>query len=143
MNINIKMSDCAFYVNKDKKTVVCVIPCCEDDLYYFVRERWYDGAKVGFDMSDKLTERMTMPTSFMGKAVCSDEDEWDEEFGREIAFYRAKEKYYRSFFKRAREFMLAADHEMERLCDDLNAIGDKITNKLQHMEDHIKERAGE
>ena len=137
----IKMSDCKFYVNEAERVVVCVIPNTQCMVERFIYEhfRWRD-----FDMVDLMTyyteQSLYMPDSFMGKAVCSADDEWDEELGRMIAFSRAKDKCYRSFFKRANQYINALDRRLGEMVSTFNDLGSKLDAKREALERQIEER---
>lgn len=142
----IKMSDCDFYVNEEKRTVVCVYPKADP---IFNRRNASDMA-VGFiidnfafpdiDLGDliyKMRPDMLMPRYFTGKAVCAPEDKWDEELGKKIAFARAKEKCYDSFFKRANLFVHTVTKRLGDAIDIFNNFGDKISASREALEDSI------
>ena len=146
----IKMSDCKFYVNEAERTVICVIPRrikrgdyftdTEDMLIDFINDN-FNFADV--DISDAVwlhRETYRMPKSFMGKAVCAKEDEWDEELGKMIAFSRAKDKCYRSFFKRANVLVNTIDRRLNDMMTMLNEMGDKLNDKREKLEHMIEER---
>jgi len=133
----IKMSDCRFYVNEEERTVVCVIPNTRDMLIDFVYEhfRWRD---MCFWMGmEGLNDKLEMPPSFIGKAVCAEEDEWSEEAGRLIAFSRAKDKCYKSFFKRANIFVQLVDRRLGNMIDTFNDFGLKLENKREALQNKI------
>lgn len=143
--IGIKQSDCNFYVNKDARIVVCVIPGTHDLLINFIVDnfRFHDfNYHIGLEYiyEDK---HLAMPNSFVGKAVCSEEDEWDEETGRLIAFNRAKDKCYRSFFKRANMFVQMLDGHLGDIVSDFNDLGMKVSARKDKLENKIKERLNE
>lgn len=146
----IKMSDCKFYVNEAERTVICVIPRrikrgdyftdTEDMLIDFINDN-FNFADV--DISDAVwlhREAYRMPKSFMGKAVCAKDDEWDEELGKMIAFSRAKDKCYRSFFKRANVLVNTIDRRLNDMMTMLNEMGDKLNDKREKLEHMIEER---
>lgn len=143
----IKMSDCRFYVNEEARTVVCVIPDTENMLREFIRENFnfpeldFDYAIV--DWSRGFRGTLNMPDSFRGKAVCAEEDEWDEELGRLIAFSRAKDKCYKSFFKRANLFVQAIDRRLGDIIDCFNVFGLQLTDKQEGMQQRIDEKIGD
>ena len=139
----IKMSDCRFYVNEEERTVVCVIPNTKYMVTEFISGhfRWND---IDFDMAlgYRYSEKeLHMPCSFMGKAVCAPEDKWDVETGKLIAFVRAKDKCYKSFFKRATRFVNTIDSRVENIMTIFNDFGRKLENKnsalLQKIEEQI------
>ena len=109
----IKMSDCRFYVDEEARTVVCVIPKTKYMLEDFAKDhfKWND-FDFDFGIDYAYMKSLYLPSSFMGKAVCAPEDEWDEELGRMIAFSRAKDKCYKSFFKRANRLVQTLDRRL-------------------------------
>lgn len=136
----IKMSDCKFYVNEEEKTVVCVIPDTAFMLNDFVNENFKFS---DFDINEALwcgCRSYLMPCSFMGKAVCSADDEWNEELGKMIAFSRAKDKCYRSFFKRANALINTIDKRLNEMINVFNNMGDKLYAKREKLEHMIEER---
>lgn len=84
-----------YFVNKDKRTVVCVISCDEFAALDFVEK----DKRVLLTNYDGLKDCL-MPTRFVGVAKCSELDEFDEQYGRDLAFYRAKAKYDIAFTRR-------------------------------------------
>jgi hypothetical protein len=87
----------------------------------------------------KWYESLCMPYSFMGKATCAEEDEWNEELGRKIAFSRAKDKCYKSFFKRANRFVQAIDNRLGDMITLFNDFGMKLENKRDILQGQIDE----
>ena len=81
-----------------------------------------------------------MPASFMGKAVCATEDEWNEETGRIIAFARGKDKCYKSFFKRANVFVQMVDRRLNDIITKFNDFGMKLEEKREALQAKIEER---
>lgn len=144
----IKMSDCKFYVNEAERTVVCVIPKTRDMVIDFILEHFafsdinmYDSLNF-WDTTQSFYKKIEMPTSFMGKAVCAPEDEWDEELGRLIAFSRAKDKCYQSFFKRANLLVQTFDRRLGDMIDMFNNFGLKLEDKRAGIQQKIDERIG-
>ena len=139
----IKMSNCKFYVDEDARTVVCVIPNTRWMVRDFIYEH-FDWSDVS--MSDALCyhmmEKIDMPHSFMGKAVCAPGDEWDKETGCMIAFARAKDKCYKSFFKRANTFVQTADRRLGDMIEMFNDFGMKLENKREALQNEIDDRIG-
>ena len=135
----IKMSDCKFYVDEDARIVVCVIPNTNDMLIDFVREhfRW-DDVDMDYAIDYHFEPKLQMPRSFMGKAVCAAEDEWNEELGRKIAFSRAKDKCYKSFFKRANLLVQTYDRRLGDMIEAFNDFGLKLDAKREALESQIE-----
>ena len=137
----IKMSECKFYVDEEARTVICVIPQTEHMVLNFIWEH-FDWPDV--NLSDAIDYHMRhdikMPKSFMGKAVCAAEDEWNEETGRMIAFSRAKDKCYKSFFKRANKFVQTVDRRLGDMIELFNDFGLKLEGKRAALQNQIDER---
>lgn len=153
----IKMSDCRFYVNEEARTVVCVIPPVikdksgnrhkiSDMVLDFIRENFEFSDIDMYDAIDlwnkHFSDKLTMPYSFTGKAVCAESDEWDEETGKLIAFGRAKDKCYKSFFRRANHFVQAVDKRLGDMIEIFNDFGVKLEDKREALQQEIDERMG-
>lgn len=149
----IKMSDCRFYVNEAERTVVCVIPqfVKEGNERSFTRDMVLDFIDDNFYFREMdfrylsnpvFRDELRMPSTFMGKAVCSPNDEWNEEVGKMIAFSRAKDKCYKSFFKRANHFIQALDRRLGDMIEEFNDFGMKLEDKRLGLEQKINEKIG-
>ena len=137
----IKMKDCRFYVNKEERIVVCVIPNTNYMLSNFIEQHFQYG-DINFDYgvtTDYLCKNIIMPNSFMGKAVCSKDDEWNEELGRLIAFSRAKDKCYRSFFRHANTFINTVDRRLNNMITMFNKMGARLEDKHEGINQQIEE----
>ena len=133
----IKMKDCKFYVNEDKRTVVCVIPYTGSMLIDFIWEHFDWGDISMCDSISSIRKDLIMPRSFVGRAKCAAEDEWDEELGRKIAFSRAKDKCYKSFFKRANRFIQVVDARLGDMITMFNDFGLKLESKQKELQKQI------
>ena len=146
----IKMSDCRFYVNEAERTIVCVIPewtgnrkRTRDMLINFIHENFLfsdlnlGGAIEYYWDDNKFVKALGMPSTFIGKAVCAPGDEWNEELGRKIAFSRAKDKCYKSFFKRANLFVQTVDRRLGDMIERFNDFGLKLETKREALHSEI------
>ena len=71
-----------FKINKEKRTVVCIIRT-KDDIYNIIRKYYHDNG---------MMETILIPFEskiYKGIAKCSPEDEWNEAYGKRLAEYRA------------------------------------------------------
>ena len=137
-SLSIRKSDCKFYVDKEKRTIVCVIPNTRVIFSNFVTDNFdYKDFEVCI-YGDTYPEIMYMPNSFYGKAVCSEEDEWNEETGRNLAYYRARTKLYRSFFRQAQLYLNKIDHALDDMIDQFNTLGGKIGVWQTHLADSLE-----
>ena len=137
--IGIKMSNCKFDVDESNQTVICTISNTEELLLDFIKDNFSTGKfNLSNAINEKLKKKLTMPSEYKGKAVCAPEDEWDEETGKLIAFYRAKDKCYVSFFKRATTLMNEFDQHFEDTVEGFNSFGlilaknkERLANKIE------------
>lgn len=135
------MSDCKFYVDETARTVVCVIPNTRFLVLEFIQDNFrYTDIDFDFATEPFLRTQLNMPRSFMGKAVCAKEDEWNEETGKMIAFSRAKDKCYKSFFKRANNFIQTIDSRLGEMISTFNDFGLKLENRREALQTKINER---
>lgn len=81
-----------FKVNKEKRTVTCIITTQEDFLSRIIRfgfaEEFY---RLPFELKDLRDEDLDV-RKYVGVAKCNPEDEWDEQYGKQLAEYRAMVK---------------------------------------------------
>lgn len=86
-----------FFVNEEKKTIVCVINFEINLLEIKAVQRMFDDPEFrDFINSNYDTEKNLGVCKFnvSGKAKASDEDEFDETFGKRLAKTRAQEKAF-------------------------------------------------
>ncbi len=130
---------CKFYVNKDKRTVVCVIPNTRSDFMDYIGSMGRDNQDFSWLYYAMYKWSYPMPHSFHGKAVCSEEDEWNEELGKKIAYSRARDKYYKSFFNKASTLIKDCDTHMDRIVESFNNFGMKLEYRRNQLQNEIKE----
>ena len=140
MGTKIHRKDCKFIVKPEERVVLCIIEgrYIKDMLLDYIEDFEPSAVEVwptGLD----LRKRLTMPRSFVGKATCSENDEWNEELGRKIAYSRAKNKLYTSFFKRANTFINEVDYKLNRMISHLNDFGAKLDEQRINLEQNIEE----
>ena len=141
----IKMSDCKFYVNEEERTVICVIPKTDWMVLDFIGQHCAWSGDFDFshyNLNYNIEQQLLMPKSFVGKAKCMPEDEWNEETGKLIAFSRAKDKCYKSFFKRANLFVQRLDARLGDMIGIFNDFGMKLDSKREALQNQINERVG-
>ena len=135
----VKMSSCKFYVNEQERVVICVIPHTKNMLKQFVMEHFqWDDIDLAFSPNWHFNNKLAMPSSFMGKAVCSPDDEWNEALGRKIAFSRAQDKCSKSFFKRANLLVQTIDRRLGDMITTFNDFGLKLDKKREALENDIE-----
>ena len=136
MKLDVKPNDCKFIVNKEKGKVVCIIPNTDTMFLEYINEEaddcaWYPIS--AYIMKEKELMALRMPKSFHGVATCASTDTFNEELGKQLAFYRAKTKLVDSFFRRTRAFIDTMDNRLNRLVDELNNYGEKVDKNLNAL----------
>ena len=131
MKINIRPQDCKFYVNKEKRKIVCILENTRYMLTEFIENN---------DNSDYfiLDDCLLLPNRFIGIATCSVDDEWDEEFGKKLAFRRMKDSFYTAFFKRTDKYVDILNDKLNALIDNFNEIGLKVAASLAKRDAEIE-----
>jgi len=119
--------------------VLCIIEgdYVQDMLLDYINEYSCGTAIEFWPNSYKIRKQFELPRSFVGKAVCSTDDEWNEELGRKIAYSRAKNKVYNSFYKRANSFVNTVDRVLNGMVTDLNSFGKNLDSQKESLEQHI------
>lgn len=125
MKVNIKEQDCLFYVNEEKKTVTCVINT--------PRPLW----SMKFQTFLRTNCKKPMPSRFVGVARCDPRDEFNEEIGRKIAYYKAKQRFFNAFFKRANEYVNYRDMLLNEEVDKFTKLGISVTENLNKLEQQL------
>lgn len=99
-----------YIVNEEKRTVVAMIKFVDedgysiptfknsefifDDLWSVLKRIKHDGNTFWNREYKKKINKMFFPNHIVAKAKCSPDDEWNEEFGKELARKRLVEKIH-------------------------------------------------
>lgn len=105
--VGIRKEDVNFVVDKEKRTVVCYVEKTRTLFRDFVNENelmpyYY------------LEKSFLLPDRFVGKAVCSVDDEWNEECGKLLAYHRMRNQITGEFVKAANAYVNAQRRELEK-----------------------------
>lgn len=130
---NVCMKDCNFAVNKEKRTIVCWLNGTEDFFNDFLFENCVDGYLGVSQRKYKMNNRFT------GTAYCSEEDEWDEEIGKRLAFYRMKRKLFDSFYNKVRAFFDDVEEMLDNFEDVCLAYRSKVEASIARQMSKIME----
>ena len=130
-----------YFVNKEKGIVVARINNCKRDFFSFLVNSCNQNALAYLaPFSDKEYDQLLMPNSFVGVAQLGENDIWDEELGKQIAYQRAKQKRDASFFKRANMAVRLYERELDKLCNLFDAYGKRLSNNNEYREKKIAEK---
>lgn len=126
-----------YYVNEEKKTVICVAEDCEYDLLEELCPKF-----SSFSLNDKHIVSQSISSEavdlfidnkFTGKAKCDDSDIFDIEKGKTIARNKMRMKYNLAKLKKLISLRNSLD-------DISNCLEDNISfyiNKIEHHEEII------
>lgn len=126
MGIGVNKKNCRFYVDEAARVVVCVIPDTRSTFISFLEENLYQN-EIMLPLPNYRD--YDFPSSISAKAKCAPEDKWDEEFGRELAYQRAREKYYRYFFNLADKYFAYIEKQVSRCAELFNGIQARLNKK--------------
>jgi len=132
-----KPKNVKFYVNPETRKVVCVIDHVKFSVTDFIRKYTDYWGLMSWETVDE--DKFYIPDRFVGIATCSDEDEWNEETGRLIAYKRAREKYDRSFFRAAQRFITYIGEKLNNAVDVINDYGTQMERLYENREKRIEE----
>lgn len=141
MKIKFKDKDLQFIVKPEERIVVCIIKSYENGkpLTWMVPSYMQKSAtQINYYTTYAVDEKIRMPKTFVGKAVCAPEDEWNEELGRTLALKRAKYKLFTSFFKRAQTLVDAFRGDVNGFIDNLDNLGDSIMENLDSLDAKVE-----
>ena len=83
-------------VDRSKRTVTATIENCQSDLFRWVIKRFgltNLSPKLAIALEEYSRKNLDIPDSFVGKAVCAEEDEFDVETGKFLVALRGKEQF--------------------------------------------------
>lgn len=135
MRINIKPTECTYYVDENNRKVVCVIKNTRDLFQDYIS----DFNLMLWDKKEQLYEKLLLPTRFVGIATCAEGDTFNKELGKKIAFNKAKAKLHGSFFRRAQFYINEVDEEFNKIIDSFNFYGRCLAYNAQKREQKIEE----
>ena len=141
-SFNIKPSDATYFINEEKKVVVCTVDKTKYLFINFVTENFRIWSSNICDDAS-LWYKLEMPNKFTGVARCSENDEWNPETGKLIAFSRMKDNLNKSFFKRANTYVNFLDRAADEAADVLGKIGEKLSVNTEHRHNLINSLIGE
>ena len=150
MKFNISAEDAKFIVDEQKQIVVCIIEHTKYLFSDFALNNFHISIDCDADYiikrnqkwNNDLKRKLEMPDKFVGMAVCSKDDVWDEQIGRAIAFSRAKDNLLKSFFKHAQTYISTIDKWLEEAAEIINAMGDKLFENTERRHAYIESLIG-
>ena len=135
----INMNNVNFVTNKEKRKTIGYIEGCDTYFTDFVLE---NAPKLReYVLAD--WDNLLMKSRYVASATCSPDDEWDEDFGRLVAYDRLKHALNNSFFKRAERLVNDVEKNLNNFVDVVNRYGSKLTINARRRQDIINQKVGE
>lgn len=129
-----------FFVQPEKRRVVCVIEDTRGTFNKFVSENCKTPLEGCLEKTmNQLYDQCLMPDRFTGIAICSEDDVWDENVGKLLAYHRARAKFDQSFFRHAQTYIATLGEWLDDAVDSINAYGDKLATNEKYREKKLKE----
>ena len=103
-----------YYINDERKTIVAKT----ENTKTLMAELWEQGLAGFVEIlcaSKKYNDFRYPKTDFVGKAVCSPKDEYNEEVGKKIAAWKADLKYHKYNANRYRDIILMLHEVVNRI----------------------------
>ena len=116
-----------YYINEASKVVVCKITGCEESL---IRDIFKSGYPYHSDF--------LLNDSYVGKAKCSEDDIFDIEFGKKLAYQRAIVKLNTAKIKTLKSFEKEQVKYFNLLLNNMHKISDKCERIVASKETTIK-----
>ena len=120
-----------YYIDKEKKVVVCKLTGCEENL---MSDIYQDIYQTGYQHHSYFL----LNDSYVGKAKCSENDTFDIEFGKKLAYQRAVVKLNTAKVKILKRFEKEQVKYFNQLLDDMHKTSDKCERIIASKETTIK-----
>lgn len=121
-----------YFINEEKKTVVCKLENCFNGLVCDMCRKGYPGHPY-----------MEIDDTFVGKAQCSPEDTFDVEVGKQIAYKRAIAKMTKAKKRALIDFVEGNKKFVENLCKDADKLIVRYENTINRKNQDIVRILGE
>ena len=120
--------DIRYYVNEEERIVVCVLNGCRYD-FVEVLNRTDNPITNSYYISCRRQD-IHMKDSFRGIARCAEGDEWNEEYGKKLAYHRAKNAHDKCLFNKCNKMMVYLDKKTDELADTISLFGYKLSRNF-------------
>lgn len=120
MEINISKNNCQFILKPEERKTICILAIPPNLLERYIREL---NTKMPIIWTTNIVKLLQISLQYTGIATCSEEDEWDDEVGKDVAYIKAKQAFAADFISHAYSFFnffTSAIQTMKDNCDALN-----------------------
>ena len=117
------------------RLVKCILSDTRCEAIDVLENMGCDGPWCGFPWD----ENYELPNQFVGVAHCAENDVWNPEIGKRVAYDKARAKLDRSLFKRLQHYVDEQEKSLDEVVFRINALGRKLSMSAQHRTDRINE----
>lgn len=135
MKISVSQNDCNYIVDKENRRIICLYRPPRNIVYTYLSVTC---PYVHMLLTGKLYDQMALKSYYRGIAVCAEGDEWDEDFGKLVAFNKVREKYYNAVWRRVNHFFNWLDDSVNESARQFDYMGDKWNKSIDMTEKLIK-----
>lgn len=110
----------SYYINEDKRTVVCVAENCQEDLIKELCQKFVSCNTLEKNLIIEIFEDnyddFLLDYKYIGKAYCSKDDKFDPEKGKIIARQKMRSKYNQAKINIMKKYCNSINNILEVLC---------------------------
>ena len=136
MRINIKMKDCAFTIDRAHRRVICVIKISKSIAFDYLNNI---ESMLSMTIPDEVASRMYLPPSIVGIATCAEEDEWDEEIGKRVAYNKAKLNFVSKLYFAFNVYFSFANKTLGELAATCDILGSRMSANIIRSQQKVEE----
>ena len=126
---------CKYYIDEEKRKVVCVILNTKNAVFEYIYKNNFDDYFPIWNIMNKLE----MPNTFSGVATCKEDETFDVQIGKKIAYNKAKMKFDNSLFKRFQKYIDYIDNHFNEIILRIDGYGEKLADKQEARRQQIDE----
>jgi hypothetical protein len=109
----------SYYVNEDKRTVVCVAENCQEDLIRELSQKFVSSNSFEKNIISNILsicyDDFLLNYKYIGKASCSKDDKFDIEKGKIIARQKMRHKYNQAKISILQKYCTSMNNILETL----------------------------
>ncbi len=124
-------SNIRYQVNPEKRTVACYLTDCENDIFYAFNPK-ENSVIWDLNVDWKIKDR------YVGVAKCSEDDTFDEEFGKKLARNRMLKEYYKDVSDRYMEIVDVLNGFAYNFYLKYDKYSTRMIKKVEEIEEQLK-----
>ena len=94
-------------IDKEARTVVGTLANAKDDFKVFITNKIEKNSKY-FRVKKEMLDTFNLANKYTSVARCHPDDEFDEEYGKELVKFKTLDKYYKDFDRKFKKVIIDA-----------------------------------